>query len=69
MTFNSSIQTSTCDGGFKTTLVSNPTHDNVSESMPCGHDTRNAPDASADDEAQGRKPLPCTTRPGTFGVK
>ena len=67
ITFNSSIQTSTCDEGFNTTWVSNPTHESVTESMPCGHDTRNAPKASVDvARPQGQA---ITNTPGNFELE
>ena len=51
------------DEGLITTWVSNPTQESVSESMPWGHDTRNAPRASVDvARPQGQA---ITNTPGT----
>ena len=67
ITFNSSIHTSTWEEGSNTTWVSNPTHESVNESMPCGHDTRNAPAASVDvARPQGHA---ITNTPGNFELE
>ena len=67
ITCNSSIHTSTCDEGFATIWVSNPTHDSVSESMPCGHDTRNDPTASVDVARPHGQAM--TNTPGNFELE
>ena len=48
ITSSSRIHTSMCSRGADTVWVSKPTQEKVKESMPCGHDTRNAPAASVD---------------------